>query len=52
MDAANTLKFTGWFPMNFRMLAKNYPVPNANGAEGKILCIKALALRSNQYIKS
>ena len=47
MDAANTLIFTRQSPMNFRMLAKNYPVPNANGAEGKILCVKALALRSN-----
>ena len=52
MDAANTLKFTGRCPMNFRMLAKNYPAPNANGAEGKILRIKSLALRSNQYMKS
>lgn len=47
MDAANTLKFTGQPPVNFRMLAKNFPVPTANGAEGKILCFKALVLRSN-----
>ena len=47
MDAANTLIFTRQSPRNFRVLAKNYPAPNANGAEGKILCVKALALRSN-----
>ena len=43
----STLKFTGQAPP-----AKNYPAPNVNSAEGKTLCLKALVLRSNKYMKS